>query len=380
MLWARWSHLAGTVPLWAVLALQAGLVTLRLHGPAEAQWPATGLPVVDAWGHLDSVWYVNIAQDGYAYSSRGASAWAFFPAYPVLMYAVTAATGVAPAVAGYVLALVFGLAALIVFTEFASLWLPRKRAALAAAGFALYPYSFFLRGPLYTDGMALVFMMGALLALERRRIALSCLLALLATCTRFEVIPLAVALSWRAWELRPSGGGRRWAVALLPGGSALLGQGLVSANSLYRVGDPIAFFHAQSYVGWQGSSVAARLIKRGYLHRLAALVIDHQIRVGLVLETAGLLSVVAACCLVPVVARQLSRAYASFVVLTVAVIAFGTSNFFSSGRFMLACFPCFVALAGLRLRKGPWVALALTVALVTQAVLAFGFSQSVLVG
>ena len=380
-LWARWNHVAVPVLLWVGLVVQSGLAAWWFQGPADPKWPGTGASFIGAWGHLDSVWYVRIAAEGYAYSDDGASAWAFFPAYPALVRAVAAVTGSSAAVAGYAVALVLGLGALLVVRAFAAVWLPPKRAALAASAFAVYPYSFFLRGPLYTDGMAFVFVVGAFLAVERRRIALGCLLAFLASYTRFEVVPLTIALTWRAWELRPQGDRRRSAIALLPAGFAVLGQGLVSAYSLYRVHDPIAFYHAQSYAGWQGGSVADRLMKRGYVLRLAGFVGGREGDAkSLALETMGLLAVVGACCLVPLVARRMSRAYAAFVIATIVMVVAGAASFCSSGRYLLACFPCFVVLAGLGPPRARWIVVAVALAIATQTVFAIGFARGALVG
>jgi hypothetical protein len=79
------------------------------HSPPHVT--ATGDAVVDTLTLWDGQWYLEIAQNGYRYNPRRMSSVAFFPAYPMLIRAVSTATRLRPQWAALLIANAFLLAA-----------------------------------------------------------------------------------------------------------------------------------------------------------------------------------------------------------------------------------------------------------------------------
>ena len=87
---------------------------------------------------------------------------------------------------------------------------------------ALFPFSAAF-SMAYAESLFMVLMLGAFLAVERRRVLLAGVLLALATLTRLQGLALIVPLAWILWE-QAGGRGRSssWA-ALLLGPLAALG-------------------------------------------------------------------------------------------------------------------------------------------------------------
>src|SRR6266545_3317631 len=92
---------ARTLPYWITAPLVAFLIT-RLVVFAGAYLSDIILPnvandeprgVVGVWNRWDTVWYGQIAEEGYSYSPTEKSAVAFFPFYPLLMAALKPLVG-----------------------------------------------------------------------------------------------------------------------------------------------------------------------------------------------------------------------------------------------------------------------------------------------
>lgn len=332
------------VPL--LLMLVHLVTTTALHGQPDPFWPATGVPPVDAWGHLDSVWYVRIAQDGYTYSYQGASAWAFFPGFPLLMRLVVELTGLPAAVCGYVLAILFGLVAVLLFRRLAGRFLGSEGAHWATLAFSLYPYTVFLYGPVYSEPLALSLTFGAFLLMEQDRCLLAGLLAGGATFTRPLVLPIAVGLALRGYErLRGRRGFARFARPLGVAALASVGQMADMAYSWRLVRDPLAFLHAQSFAGWQGGSTFGRLVKTGYWKTSYSVVSGDTSQLkAWVFQSAGLVVFACALVLATRTTTPLARSLRVYAIACLLPIALGTSTFTSSGRYVLAAFPVFFIL------------------------------------
>jgi hypothetical protein len=209
------------VTLMVVYAASRLLVLATMQ--AAAMWAQTPAGV----GHLepglgdilrlwDSVWYQRIAEDGYplplpADPETGRltySAWAFYPAFPMVVRAVMA-TGLpfVPAAVGLNLVL-GGVAVLLVWRLFgfalhATPQPARDRLALVGAAlWCLHPATPILSMP-YTEALASVLVAAALLLLMQRRYLAVAVLALALGLTRAVAPALACAalahlvLRWR---------------------------------------------------------------------------------------------------------------------------------------------------------------------------------------
>jgi len=201
-----------SLPAWAaVLLVWTGGRVLSTLWLALA-YPLIGraLPDNAIWGNehgfgaflvaWDGQYYEQISLHGYpdalpldAAGNVAQNAWAFLPAFPFTIRALTASTGVPFDLGAPLVAIVAGLLATFLLHR-----LVRDRAGHAAAMWAVF---FFSCGPLsfllqvgYAESMFLVLSFGALLALERRRYALLTALGVAAAFTRPGALAIPLVL------------------------------------------------------------------------------------------------------------------------------------------------------------------------------------------
>jgi hypothetical protein len=208
----------------------------------------------DVWGRYDTIWYLDLARNGY--SVRGPletvqSNIAFFPLYPLL---VRGAHELVPSAwqgtaALYLCAVAISNAAAVaalalLFLLVRDVWGDGERARKAVLYTLLFPSGFFLSCA-YTESLFLVLTVGAFLAGHRGRWWWAGALAALAALTRATGIFLAPALAitylaQRGWSLRRIRGDA--AALLLPA----LALALHAANIARVSGDPLGMFHVQA--------------------------------------------------------------------------------------------------------------------------------------
>jgi hypothetical protein len=204
--------LATSLPAWAaVLLVWVGGRVLSSFWLALA-FPLIGraLPENAIWGNghgflnfltaWDGQYYEQISVHGYpttlpldAAGNVTQNSWAFLPAFPFTIRALTASTGVPFDVGGPAIALVAGLVAAFLLHR-----LVREHAGHGAAMWAVF---FFTCGPLsfllqvgYAESMFLALTFGALLALEHRRYGLLTILGVVAAFTRPGALAVPLVL------------------------------------------------------------------------------------------------------------------------------------------------------------------------------------------
>lgn len=200
---AGWVLRAAGIYLLSRVVTTAALVTGRL---------VTG----QSWGTLirrwDAHWYLDVAQHGYPTTTGplpGMSELrlAFFPLYPLLLRPLVA--GVThPMLVATLATAVLGLGATVAVHRLAAVLAHRpgrepadvqRSADRAALLFAVFPGSLVL-SLAYTEGLAILLLVGCLLALLRHRWVLAGLLAALATATRPNALAAVPACGWAAWQ------------------------------------------------------------------------------------------------------------------------------------------------------------------------------------
>ena len=189
-------------PIAAVLGLYA-VITVVLTGVAtvaaryattKPNFPTlTGPAWLDAWYAFDSDWYYQIATNGYSFVPGQQSSVAFFPTYPMTVRAVGWVLGDYQ-VAGQLISVLAGVAAVVLFTRWVWQRLPRPSALTAIGALMLYPFAFFLYGPMYGDSLFLLVGLSSFLLLERRQYWLAGAVGALATAGRPNGIAVAVGL------------------------------------------------------------------------------------------------------------------------------------------------------------------------------------------
>jgi hypothetical protein len=185
----------------------------------------------------DAVWYLRIADSGYAGDEHRT---AFFPLYPLAVRAVGEIGGGGPGgrlVAAYLVSLAAFLGALYLFHRLVSLELGRRMAWPAVLLLSLFPASLFFGAP-YSESLFLLLSVGAFYAARTDRWAWAGACAAGAAATRSSGILLLLPLAYLWWRGERD---RRGAWLLL----APLGLGAYGAYLGAEHGDALAFTHVQ---------------------------------------------------------------------------------------------------------------------------------------
>jgi hypothetical protein len=225
-------------------------VASRVAVLAAALVAATMYPklrVVQSMGSLwDGRWYLEIARHGYPHqlvNEGDGSRWAFFPAFPTAIRALSEVTRLSLPDAAFAVAFVFGLTAAL------AIWLAVRevsgsRLADRAVLLLVFCPTAYVLSMAYTEGLFLTAAAACLFALSRRYWLTAALCACLAGLTRntgavvvLAVLVTALPAAWRGRTLRP-------AVA-----AAVAPLGLVSfmAYSWAMVGTPVAFLTSERF-------------------------------------------------------------------------------------------------------------------------------------
>ena len=179
-----------------VTTLVVTVVELSTRGwsAREADGGTGVLGLLSSW---DGVWFREIATQGYPTElptdGEGRvvkNAWAFLALYPGVVRALMGLTGLPFEVAGVAVSVVAGGAAAVVLHRLLVRRVGPRAAAWGTVFFCANPFSVVLQAT-YAESLALLCTFGALLALDRRRLAAFTVLTVLAAATR----PGALALS-----------------------------------------------------------------------------------------------------------------------------------------------------------------------------------------
>jgi Gpi18-like mannosyltransferase len=209
-----------------------GLATVAVVVPVEPVdvpgWPAGDLPdpglhnVFTAWERFDALWFLRIAEGGYIDGDGSA---AFFPAFPLLIRAVSFVIGGHPFAAAMIVSNIAFAAALCVLylltAEERSVDTARTTVLLLGAG----PASLFFYAP-YSEALFLLFAVVAFRSARHRSWALAGGAALLGALTRSIGVVIAAAIAIEAIHQWLEG--RRG--SLLPGLAAAVAGGLTGSR------------------------------------------------------------------------------------------------------------------------------------------------------
>lgn len=211
MRWPWWVQVAA---IYAAARLVSACIFMAaaLHQGVNPWFP----PKPDYWHFIntwDARWYGEVIDNGYPtelpVDSAGSvqeNAWAFYPLFPLLGRALSAATGLIPPVSLTLIAMLAGLAAsFVVYSLF------RHRAAHGAAlwgvaFFATFPVSAILQVP-YAESLNMLLLASALLLVLRRHYLLAIPVVVLMALSRPTGVPFAAMAGilflyrlWEAWQ------------------------------------------------------------------------------------------------------------------------------------------------------------------------------------
>ena len=217
----------------------------RLVGVVVLSWAATR-QTANLWtdaspsylefaGIWDGEWYRRVAEEGYpvplprdAAGQPVQSAWAFYPAYPLLVRAVMALLGTSWTVTAPLVSLVLGAAAAVVVHRLFALAAGPRTALAGLVLVCAFPTSPVLQLA-YTESLALLLTASALYLLVTRRYLAAVPVVALLGLTRAVALPFAVVvavhvlLRWRRRADDPFSARERVHVVVLGATSAVAG-------------------------------------------------------------------------------------------------------------------------------------------------------------
>jgi hypothetical protein len=290
--------------------------------------------VVAPWYRWDAVWYVNVAENGYAGASDsgGRLGVAFLPALPAVM-ALASTLGLNLFWIGVIVPNLAAAAGTAVMARVAARLTESRETGLRTFALLLaFPTAFFFSAP-YNEAFGLLFGALALSAWQRERTKTAAALALLSSLSRMTSITLGVA-AIGAWVLNPKRtreGAKRaaWLAAGSFGGLVLFWGFL-----WWSVGDFFAGAKSQAAWGRAGPSVL-----NPWIAITDALNPDY--------PRYGDLLAVVACAILGVLAWVKRGAFWGILVLVPVAQMLATGTLLSGSRLVLACLPAFVELAPL---------------------------------
>jgi hypothetical protein len=343
--------------IWAA-ALLSLYVFVPNRNPRAGIWDIPALThdlgaFTDVWARWDSVWFLGIAEHGYA---RAGSA-AFYPLYPGAVGLLGRVFFGHYVVAGIVVALAAAFGSFLLLYGVGEERLGADGARRAVLYLAVFPFALFLQA-VYSESLYLLLTLAAFVLAERRRwLGAGAVtgLALLTRPTAVALLPPLVLLAWRERER-----GR----ALL---SLALAPVVFAAYPLYlwaADGDPWRFAHAQRLwsrhvspagplggiwdglrAGWAGIEQYA---SGSHTHVYWTPVQDTDPMRAATLNLECLAFLVLFLALTVIAWRRFGTAYGLFAALSLAIPLSVPSHrwpLLSLPRFGLTIFPLFLALA-----------------------------------
>lgn len=234
--------------------LALGFLSVGLLPPIEPVsvpgWPAPPVPdpgwhaAITAWERFDALWFLRIAEGGYADGDGSA---AFFPLYPIAIRLVSAVLGGHPLAAALLISNLAFLGALLVVYDLTRAERSEAVARTTVVLLATFPTAFFFLAP-YSEAPFLLLSALALWAARRGRFALAGAAGFGAALTRNVGVVVAAALAAEAFQRRREGD-RVLGRGLLAAGVAAGGTLVYLLSWQVRSGDLLAPLHQQAT--WQ---------------------------------------------------------------------------------------------------------------------------------
>jgi hypothetical protein len=187
-----WAAGLGAIAIWGIHATHRADFD---PGGVTRPFGAFGDLLVGPAARWDSVWYLDIANDGYGGSGDRA---AFFPLYPLLVKVVGTLCG-SPLIAAIAISLGAFLAALTALHRLAVIEVGEEAARWAVLALALFPGSLWFSAA-YSESLFLMVSVGAVLAARQGRWAWAGALGALGAATRSAGLLLMVPLALLWWD------------------------------------------------------------------------------------------------------------------------------------------------------------------------------------
>lgn len=329
----------------------------------EWMQPAEHFPVkrfdhfVDAHLRWDSVWYLDIARNGYIYKGEGQlSNIVFFPLYPALIALFGLVFGLP--LAGWLISVAALFGAVLLLTKYVHEHHPKLDPLDVVFFLLIFPTAFFLNA-VYTESLFLLVTVAAFYFALKRKFWLAGLLGAAAALTRVTgvllivpfLIEYLVAMKKEKKKL----------------GWDILGLGLIPAGTvsflLYHwitFGSPFLFFDVQASWG-RGFEVTSKHFLTLTLPATVNLWLDVSFIVFAIVATVF-------------VWRRLRVSYAVYMILGI-LVPLSTGTMMSIGRYLLVLFPIFLLAASFKeaVVKRAWVMISLLLLALYSSLFVFNY-------
>lgn len=300
----------------------------------------------DRFARFDSGWYHGIASDGYLWVPGGRSNLAFFPLYPTLMRYLGRLFGGAQHdyyFAGLLVSWVSFVLAIALLYRLARLDLTHDEAVRATTFVAVFPAAYFY-GVIYSESLFLLTLVGAVLALRKRRWLIAGLAGAAMTATRVNGVMFVPALALIAW--RSSGPSREdRARGMAAAAASLLGIGAYCVYNYALSGNPFEWYDSITRWGYHpGGNPFTAILRVGssLLNAPLAFLVEPTA----VYETLNALSAVLGIVAVPFVWRRFGSGYAAIVLLGL-ILPLSSGQLEGLGRYTSVLFPISLLLGSL---------------------------------
>jgi len=295
----------------------------------------TSSGLVDMHNRWDSYWYLDIVYNGYYLKADNTLAnVVFFPLYPALIKVLGTILAGNFVLAGWLLSMVFLVAACAYLYRFVKEFHPDIDPELPIVLMLLFPTAFFFN-VIYTESIFLFLTVAAFYYAFRKNFPLAGGVAFLGALTHSNGVFLALPILWKIVEangwrnmLYPKTWGK-----FLPVLSAPVGSFLFLGYDYLKFGDPLLFFRIQRNWG--------RAFTINWEHFST---FSHPSITNMCIDIFLAVFIIAA---VVAVWRKLSPLYAIFMSTTL-IAAFTSGTLMSVGRYSLVMFPLFILLAGVK--------------------------------
>lgn len=245
-LWTSWLAVVVLFVLSRVPAIIGFLAAQRAEGV-----PASLVAAQQRW---DGWWYLYLAEFGYPSDLNlpdrpNYGPWGFFPTWPMIIRVVSRVLHVDHAVAGLVVASLFGVALALVLRRFAARFVGDRTALVVVALFLFFPGAVVLSLP-YTEAAFLFFAVAALDALVRERWVIASLAVFGACCIRstgvavLAAVVVQLVIVGRRWWMSEPRRAAPW-LAALPLAAGAVGFALSFGYAYVRTGRPLIWLEAQ---------------------------------------------------------------------------------------------------------------------------------------
>jgi hypothetical protein len=289
----------------------------------------------------DSAWFATTLDQGYRYSDDPTvqSSTEQFPLYILASYLVKALFGINAYLALFLIANAAAVAVAVLMTKFVKDELGGEAALPSVALFCFFPFSLFLSAG-YSESLCLTFILLSLILLRRSQFVLAAAAAGLAVATRsagIVLLPVILLEMWRRDKLP-------W--FYLAPKMALVGLLALSGLVAFMIYLGVAFGHpfafVTSHAAWEGGTLAQRFawaLTLGPFHNFD-------------FARGGWFV-----CFVLLTIWSLTRLRFATSLYALGALAFPYFTIGITGsmnRYLLACFPVFMAF-GLMCRGRPWL-------------------------